>query len=454
MEIFHANVNEQQYATWFTQMRIKSYEADAKELHVAVPSSFFYEYMEEHFRRLLHLTIYRVFGEGTKLIYDVEVAEETSVGLASEDALVVNDVQQRTHANDAPKMLQAATPAEEWDTQLDYKKNFANFIEGESNRLPRTVGQSIASNPSQQTFNPLFIYGPSGVGKSHLLNAIGSQVKELHPQLRVLYLSAHLFQVQFTNSVRNNQFNDFMFFYQSIDVLLVDDIQEIAGKERTEYAFFHIFNHLRQLGKQIIIASDRPPCELKGMQDRLITRFSSGLIAELERPEEELRRHILENKIKTDGLQFPGDVVDYISQNVSESVRELEGVIHSLLAYSVVYNRDVDLEFAQRIMKQTARTERKPLTLDRIVECTCEYYNVKPEDVYGKSRKANIALARHVCIYLAHNKVQLTASKIGAMMGNRDHATVLHSVKTIGKQLDVDKLLQQNLQDLERLLKN
>ncbi len=453
MEVFRDNVNEQQYATWFIPMSFKSYDAEARQLRVNVPSPFFYEYMEEHFRQLLHRTIYRFFGQGTSLTYDVQVVNETTTELPSDETPVKKVPLTTTLANEAPEMLQAVTPVEEWNSQLNMKFNFGNFIEGESNRLPRNIGQSIAMNPHQQTFNPLFIYGHSGVGKTHLLNAIGIRAQELHPELRVLYLSAHLFQVQFTDAVRKSKFNDFMFFYQSVDVLIIDDIQEMAGKERTEYAFFHIFNHLCQLGKQIIIASDRPPTELKGMQDRLITRFTSGLIAELETPEEELRRSILDYKIKNDGLNFPAEVVRYISQNVSESVRELEGAVHSLLAYSVVYNREVDLEFAQRIMKQNARNKRKEITLEGIVECTSQFYGVKPEDIYGKSRKANIALARHICMFLAQSHVDMTACKIGIMMGNRNHATVLHSSNTIKKQLEVDKTLRKDIDELERLLK-
>ena len=317
------------------------------------------------------------------------------------------------------------------------------------------MGQAIAENPNQQAFNPLFIFGPSGVGKTHLVNAIGTRVKELHPQKRVLYLSANLFQVQYTDSVRRNTFNDFMHFYQSIDVLIMDDIQELMGetKAKTQYAFFHIFNHLRQNGKQIILTSDRPPVSLQGMEDRLITRFKCGLLAELERPEEQLRRDILVSMIRHDGLNIPQDVIDYISINVSDSVRELEGVIHSLLAYSVVYNRDVDMELAQRVMCHSIHVEKKPLTMEQIIECTCEFCHVKQEDVYGKSRKANIVQARQLSMYFAQQFTKLTTSKIGTLVGNRNHATVIHSVKTIENRLNVDKEFRKSVEELEHKLK-
>jgi chromosomal replication initiator protein len=245
-----------------------------------------------------------------------------------------------------------------------------------------------------------------------------------------------------------------MHFYQSIDVLIIDDIQELIGKERTQYAFFHIFNHLRQVGKQIILTSDRPPIMLQGMEERLITRFKCGLLAELERPEMELRKNILHNKIKKDGLRIPNDVVNYISENVSESVRELEGVINSLLAYSVVFNREVDLDFAQRIMNHSAHTVKKEITLDQIIESTCEQMNIKEEDIYGKSRKANIVLARQLSMYLAQEFTQLTTSKIGILVGNRNHATVIHSVKTISNRLKTDKELRKCVDELENKLKN
>ena len=233
----------------------------------------------------------------------------------------------------------------------------------------------------------------------------------------------------------------------------MDDIQELMGVTRTQYAFFHIFNHLRQNGRQIILTSDRPPVALQGMEDRLITRFKCGLLAELERPEEELRRNILESKIKHDGLNIPRDVVEYISSNVSDSVRELEGVIHSLLAYSVVYNRNVDLELAQRVMRNNVRSEQKALTMDQIIECTCEYCHISQADVYGKSRKANIVLARQLSMYFAQHLTKLTTSRIGTLVGNRNHATVIHSVKTIENRLKTDQEFRRNVEELENKLK-
>ena len=449
MEMFRSNVSEQQYQTWFSPMRIKSYDAVQKELAVYIPSQFFFEYLEEHFRRLIHITISRFFGADVTLSYEVEVADNVTVNQESDSNMVPEAAPSPLAANQSPQLAQAVGMAADLDSQLNVHQSFSNFIEGTSNKLPRSVGQAIAEHPEQQTFNPLFVYGPSGVGKTHLVNAIGMRTKELHPEKRVLYLSAHLFMVQFTDARRRNIFNDFMHFYQSIDMLIVDDVQELAGMTATQNAFFHIFNHLRQNGKQIIMTCDRPPVSLQGMEERLITRFKSGLMAEMEKPEEPLRRSILHSIVKHDGLSIPDDVVNYISHNVTASVRELEGIVHSLLAYSVVYSKDIDLEFAQRILAGRIKIEKKDITIDQIISCTCEHYNVKEEEIFGKSRKANVVTVRQMSMYLAHKHTKLTASKIGIYVGNRDHATVLHGIKTIDGRLKIEQKLRQDLEELE-----
>jgi chromosomal replication initiator protein len=447
--MFRSNVSEQQYQTWFSPMRIKSYDAVQKELAVYIPSQFFFEYLEEHFRRLIHITISRFFGADVTLSYEVEVADNVTVNQESDSNMVPEAAPSPLAANQSPQLAQAVGMAADLDSQLNVHQSFSNFIEGTSNKLPRSVGQAIAEHPEQQTFNPLFVYGPSGVGKTHLVNAIGMRTKELHPEKRVLYLSAHLFMVQFTDARRRNIFNDFMHFYQSIDMLIVDDVQELAGMTATQNAFFHIFNHLRQNGKQIIMTCDRPPVSLQGMEERLITRFKSGLMAEMEKPEEPLRRSILHSIVKHDGLSIPDEVVNYISHNVTGSVRELEGIVHSLLAYSVVYSKDIDLEFAQRILAGRIKIEKKDITIDQIISCTCEHYNVKEEEIFGKSRKANVVTVRQMSMYLAHKHTKLTASKIGIYVGNRDHATVLHGIKTIDGRLKIEQKLRQDLEELE-----
>ena len=441
------NIQEQQFNTWFAPIHSLGFDEERKELTLCVPSPFVYEYIEEHFIKLLSVVLKRVYGAGVRLMYKVmtDATNNLSMELEASQSATVR-VAMAAPVNQAPRPLQQI------DSQLRPDYTFENFIEGKSNKLPRTVGLAIAQNPKQSTFNPLFIYGGSGTGKTHLVNAIGLRTKELHPDKRVLYLSAHLFMVQFTDARKNNVFNDFMHFYQSIDMLIVDDMQELAGMTATQNAFFHIFDHLRRNGKQIIMTCDRPPVSLQGMEDRLITRFKSGLMAEMEKPEEGLRRSILHSIVKHDGLNIPDDVLDYISSNVSNSVRELEGIIHSLLAYSVVYGKDIDLEFAQRILAGRTKVEKKIVTIDQIISCTCEHFNVKEEEIFGKSRKADIVTVRQMSMYLAHKHTKLTASKIGIYVGNRDHATVLHGIKTIDGRLKVDKGLQRHLEELEEKL--
>ena len=285
----------------------------------------------------------------------------------------------------------------------------------------------------------MFIYGPSGCGKTHLVNAIGLRVKQLYPQKRVLYVSARLFQVQYTDSVRQNTTNDFINFYQTIDVLIVDDIQEWATATKTQDTFFHIFNHLFRNGKRIILASDRPPVDLKGMNDRLLTRFSCGLIAELEKPNVQLCIDILHNKIKRDGLCIPEDVVRFISETANGSVRDLQGVINSLLAYSVVYNSNIDMRLAERVIKRAVKIDDEPLTIDDILDKVCSHYNVTTTAVNSRSRKKDIVMARQVSMYMAQKYTKMPASRIGKLVGNRDHSTVIHSCSKIEDRLKIDK---------------
>ena len=354
-------------------------------------------------------------------------------------------------ANQSPTPLDAVL--QDIDPQLDLHKSFSNYIEGDSNKLPRSIGLSIAEHPNTTQFNPMFIFGPSGCGKTHLINAIGLKIKQLYPQKRVLYISARLFQVQYTNSVLNNTTNDFINFYQTIDVLIVDDIQEWITATKTQDTFFHIFNHLFKNGKRIILASDRPPVELKGMNERLLTRFACGLIAELEKPNVQLCIDILNSKIKRDGLNIPDDVVQFIAQTANGSVRDLEGVINSLLAYSVVYNSNIDMRLAERVIKRSVKIDDEPLTIDEIIDKVCSHFNVTITAVNSRSRKQDIVLARQVSMYLAQKHTKMPASRIGKLVGGRDHSTVLHSCSQIEKRLQVDKGFTAELSTIENSFK-
>ena len=450
LALIKENVSEQQYKTWFSPIVFESFSDKDKTLLVQVPSPYVYEYLEEYYIDLLSRVLSKCFGAGVRLTYRI-VADKThglTTDVQADDAVGIERPQPTTRGNKAPTALDAAVP-QDLNPQLNPKQTFNNFIEGSSNKLPRTVGLSIAEHPGKSTFNPFYMYGPSGCGKTHLINAIGVRCKELYPHKRVLYVSARLFQVQFTDSLLKKRINDFINFYQSIDVLIVDDIQEWATATSTLDTFFHIFNHLVRNGKQIILASDRPPVDLQGMKDRLLTRFSCGLIAEMEKPNVELCVDILKNKCRRDGLKIPEDVIRYIAQTASGSVRDLQGVINSLLAYSVVYNCNIDMHLAERVIKRAVKVDNHPLTIDDILDKVCSHFNVTQQNVFSRSRKREYVLVRQVSMYLAQKYTKMPAARIGQLIGNRDHSTVIHSCSTIEKRLKIDKEFLNEISNIE-----
>ena len=452
LDIIRNNVRPAAFNTWFACTKPASYKG--KVLTLFVPSQFVYEHLEENYVDLLGAVIYRVFGADTELNYRVLTDRQNQLTVDQESekrpAKVVGE--QQKSDNTTPGAI--AVPVQDLDPMLRSNYSFENFIEGLSNRLPRAAAESIAQKPGKTVFNPLFLYGASGVGKTHLANAIGLKVKELYPEKRVLYVSAHLFKVQYTDSVRKNTVNDFINFYQSIDVLIIDDIQEFVGVEKTQNTFFHIFNHLHQNGKQLIMTCDRPPVMLQGIEDRLITRFKWGLTAEIERPNLELRRNILIDRVRREGISLEEDVLEYIAEHVTDSVRELEGILISLHAHSALYGREIDMTLAERVISKAVHIVEKELTVEDIVRSTCEYYHVKDENIYTSSRKRDIVLARQMSMYLAHKHLpNLSLARIGQCIGSKDHSTVLHACRTIEDQLEVNKVVEMAIDEIEAKLK-
>lgn len=447
------NVTRQQFNTWFKPVTFESYNTASNTLLVRVPSPFVYEYLEQNFVDLLSKVLHQTFGKGIKLSYRVITDKEhnLSQNIEADPADGIKPTT-RTRGNKSPDALDVSK-LQEIDSQLNPHLNFNNYIEGDSNKLPRSIGLSIAEHPNTSQFNPFFIYGPSGCGKTHLANAIGMRVKQLFPQKRVLYVSARLFQVQYTDAVLNNHVNDFIRYYQTIDVLIVDDIQEWESAQKTQLAFFHIFNHLFKNGKRLILASDRPPVDLKGIQERLLTRFSCGLIAELEKPDTALCRNILKSLIRRDGLDIPDDVVDYIAENADGSVRDLQGVIQGLLAYSITYGGNINLRLAERVIKRAVKIDDRPLTVDDIVETVCHHFHVTPANVSSKSRKRDFVLARQVSMFLAQKYTMMPASRIGKLVGNRDHSTVVHSCAQVERRLSADAAFKEELMSIETSFK-
>ena len=455
MSIISDNIPAPAYNTWFANIR--PLEFDNQVLWLAVPSQFIYEYIEEHYIELLDATICRVFGENTDLMYRVQIDKANDLSANQESVNRHNSTSQpqtpvvHKSTNKAPGPIRVAT--QDLDPMLRPNYSFDNFIEGDSNKLPRSVGMSIADNPGHTIFNPLFVYGASGVGKTHLINAIGLRVKELYPDKRVLYVSANLFKVQFMDAVRKNTLTDFISFYQSIDVLLLDDVQEFVGPEKTQNTFFHIFNNLYQNGRQIVMSCDRDPASLQGMEERLITRFKCGLVAEIERPNFELRKAILTAKVRRDGLTIGDDVLVYIADNVTDSVRELEGILNSIIAHATILNREPDVTLAERIIEKAIRRAPREVTLDSILKAVCNTCHVTMDDISSTSRKRTIVQARQIAMFLAQKHVKdITLNRIGELIGGRDHTTVLHSCKLVANQMNYDKELMDNLTTIEKAI--
>jgi chromosomal replication initiator protein len=454
LNLIKNNVTEQQFKTWFAPIVFESYSEDSHTVLVQVPSPYVYEYLEQYYVGLLSKVLTRCFGENTRLTYRIVTDKQHKLTqvVEAEQPSDIDAPHATSRGNKAPTPLDVATP-QDLNPQLDIHKTFTTYIEGDSNKLPRTVGLSIAEHPGKTTFNPFFIYGPSGCGKTHLINAIGVRCKEMYPRKRVLYVSARLFQVQFTDARRQNTINDFINFYQTIDVLIVDDVQEWATAEKTVTTFFHIFDHLFRLGKQIILASDRPPVDLKWLPDRMLTRFSCGLIAELEKPNTQLCIDILNAKCRRDGLKIPADVIQFIAESANGSVRDLEGVVNSLMAYSIVYNSNIDMRLAERVIKRAVKVDNHPLTVDDILERVCGHFNVSQQQVFSRSRKRDFVVVRQVSMYLAQKYTKMPASRIGQLIGNRDHSTVIHSCTAVEQRLKVDKAFVEELNSIETSFK-
>lgn len=450
LSIIKDNVPELSYSTWFLPIVPLSYENDA--LLIQVPSHFFYEQLENQYADLIGKAVLRVTGENTRLLYQVMVSD-TPMQLAPENHSAnvnrISGIPTRPIASSNP--FEQRTPGK-LEPQLNSNLSFGNFIGGESNMLARTAGYSIAEKPGKTIFNPLFVHGKSGVGKTHLLHAIGNAGLQQNSNLRVLYVSSHLFQVQYSQAYLNNTVNDFIHFYQSIDVLLIDDIHELSGKTGTQNVFFHIFNHLHQNGKQLVITCDRPPKDIVGIDDRLLTRFKWGLTAEMEKPNYALRVAILDSKIMRDGLHFSREVVEYIARNATENVRDLEGIVVSLMAHSVIYEKEVDMDLAKRVVSNAIKVQERQISVELIEEEVCKYFDLDMEIIHSKSKKQEISQARQIAMYLSRKYTDKSYSNIGELIGKRDHATVLHACKTVGNWIETDKKFRSTIQEIEQLI--
>ena len=464
LQIIKDNIPSISFQTWFKP--IVPIKVNKNILTIQVPSPFFYEYLEEQYIEILRMAIKKELGPEANLEYSVVVDQKVHSMQGSQNGsfkvpgktggtMPTNQVNmppkdENTIRNPfvIPGIKKIVVPA-----QLNQNYTINNFVEGECNRLARAAGIEIINNPGRTPYNPLMIYGDSGLGKTHLIQAIGNSVKERYPEKAVLYVSANRFQTQYSDSVRNNNRNDFMHFYQMIDVLIIDDVQEFAGKQGTQDIFFHIFNHLHQSNKQLILSSDRPPVELKGLNKRLLSRFKWGLTADLQMPEYETRLAILQRKVYNDGLSIPNEVLEYIATNVTTSIRELEGALISVLAQSTLNRKEITLDLGKHLLDKIVKKTKHEFSVDYIQKVVCEYFDIDPKVLSAKTRKREIVQARQIAMYFSKSMTNSSLATIGAQIGGKDHSTVLHACKTVADLLTTDKNFKNYVDDIERKLK-
>jgi chromosomal replication initiator protein len=455
------NIKSQAFKTWFVP--IKPIKLVGNSLTIQVPSRFFYEWLEEHYIKILRVALVKVLGEDAKLIYDVKMENTYSSKKAhtvkipssnrkplnSQGITVPLDIDKRELRN--PFVIPGIQKVK-IESQLNPNYNFDNFIEGDSNRLARSAGIAVANKPGGTSFNPLLIYGGVGLGKTHLAHAIGVSVKDKYPEKTVLYISTELFIQQYIDSVKSNTRNDFIHFYQMIDVLIVDDVQFLSGKKGTQDVFFHIFNHLHQNGKQVILTSDKAPVDMQEMEQRLLSRFKWGLSAELQAPDYETRISILKNKLYRDGVEMPEEIVEYIAKSIKANVRELEGVLISMIAQSSFNKREFTLHLAKQIVNKFIKNTKKEVSIDYIQKVVSKYFEMDVTTLQSKTRKRHIVQARQLAMYFAKRLTKASLASIGSQIGSRDHATVLHACKTVNNLTETDRQFRTYVEDLTKKL--
>ena len=455
------NIKPQAYKTWFEP--IVPITINGNSLTIQVPSKFFYEWLEEHYIKILRVALTKELGKDAKLIYDVKMENSYSSKkphtvkfpssnrkpLNSQGVTIPLEIDKRELRN--PFVIPGIQKVK-IESQLNPNYNFDNFIEGESNRLARSAGIAVANKPGGTSFNPLLIYGGVGLGKTHLAQAIGVDIKDKYPDKTVLYISAELFIQQYIDSVKGNTRNDFIHFYQMIDVLIVDDVQFLSGKKGTQDVFFHIFNHLHQNGKQVILTSDKAPVDMQEIEQRLLSRFKWGLSAELQSPSYETRISILDNKLYRDGVVMPEEVIEYIAKNIKTNVRELEGVLISMIAQASFNRKEYTLHLAKGIVDKFVKNTKKEVSIDYIQKVVSKYFEMDVTTLQSKTRKRHIVQARQLAMYFAKRLTKASLASIGSQIGSRDHATVLHACKTVNNLSETDRQFKVYVEDLTKKL--
>ena len=464
LQMFRENVPPQAYSTWFEPIKPVDYRDGL--LTIQVPSDFFYEYLESRFIKVIKATIRKVLGPEGKLEYSIMMDTDENKPVVVRQPSV-----DRTNTTNPPKQIHINFDKSESsmlnpfvlpgirkiniESNLNESNCFDNFVTGECNRVAYEAGVAIAKNPGKTSFNPMFIFSPTGMGKTHICQAIGLETKKYHPELTVLYVNAEQFLMQFQASCRNNNSknssrDDFVHFYQMIDVLIIDDIQFLADKVKTQEAFFHIFNHLQQNDKQLIFTCDKPPAELNGMEQRLISRFKWGLSAEMTVPDVVTRRNILKRKAYNEGVEIPDDVINFIAEHIKSNVREMEGFLVSLIAQSSLNRKAITIGLARQIAERFVNSSNREITINYIITSVCEEMGTSQEDFFKSTRKRNVVQARQLSMYFAKKYTKASLVVIGEKCGKKDHATVIHALKTIDNLLETDKQFRAMAEKIEQ----
>ena len=514
LDIIRDNVSQQSFKTWFKPLEAQSLEEedDLRKLTIQLPSRFYYEWLEEHYFSLLRKTITKVLGSDGRLFYDIVIEQDDpddpDQGASMQLPARHMDEESPTDAPDAPSPSPddpssppaqqggstgppsspnqntagdpvpassgppASGPSEgtsedppvqnpfaipgiqekEIDSQLNESYTFERFIEGDCNQLARSAAWAIAQEPGGTNFNPYLVYGGVGLGKTHLIQAVGNYVTENRPKKTVLYVSSERFTTEFVQSIQRNRISEFSMFYRQVDVLIVDDVQFFSGKEKTQEEFFHIFNALHQAGKQIVLSADRPPREIDGIEERLLSRFQWGLSADVQPPGLETRIAILQRKAENDGIDLDQDVIEFIAHNVKSNIRELEGALIRLLAHATLHQRELDLTLAKEVLRDLVEDEQANLTIDEIQRIVCEYMNIDEDRVRGKTRKREVVRARQIAMYFCKKLTQNSLKTIGLHFGGRDHSTVIHANNTVEDQMETDEQFKSTVEEIGRKL--
>ena len=455
------NIQSQAFKTWF--LPIVPVELNDNVLSIQVPTKFFYEWLEEHYVKLLKTALTRELGEDARLVYIIKMENAYGNKLPFTESIPSNN-----RASVMPQQVDA--PLNSYNTelknpfvipgiknlqiesQLNTSYNFDNFLEGDSNRLARSAALAVSSKPGGTSFNPLLIFGGVGLGKTHLAHAIGVDIKEKYPEKTVLYISSEKFTQQFIESVKKNTRNDFIHFYQLLDVLIIDDVQFLSGKSGTQDVFFHVFNHLHQNGKQVILTSDKAPVDMHDIEQRLLSRFKWGLSAELQLPDLETRISILKNKLYRDGVTIKDNIVEYVAKNIKSNVRELEGAIISVIAQSSFNKAEITIELAQEIVNKFVKNTKREVSIDYIQKVVSDYFQMDVATLQSKTRRRHIVQARQLAMYFAKKYTKASLASIGTQIGKRDHATVLHACKTVDNLSFTDKQFKKYVDDLSQKL--